>query len=75
MALAERCRRAVADARWELRPITVSVGVSTLTPETPDAATLVRDADEAMYRSKQASGNRVNHGSGAFCLHELTRAK
>ena len=74
MVLAERCRRAVADARWELRPITVSVGVSTLTPETPDAAALVREADEAMYRSKQAGRNRVNHGSGAFRFQSLARA-
>ena len=74
MVLAERCRQAVAGASWGLRPITVSVGVSTLTPGTPDAATLVCEADEALYRSKQAGRNRVHHGSGAVGLHALARA-
>ncbi len=74
MVLAERCRRAVAGADWGLRPITVSVGVSTLTEATADAPALVREADEALYRSKQAGRNRVNHGSGAIRLHALTRA-
>ena len=74
MVLAERCRQAVADAPWGPRPITVSVGVSTLTPTTADAATLVREADEALYRSKQAGRNRVNHGSGAVGIQALTRA-
>lgn len=63
MVLAERLRRAVAGGAWEQRPITISVGVSTLTPTTPDAAALVQEADQAMYRSKQAGRNRVSHGS------------
>ncbi len=74
MVMAERCRQAVAEAKWQSRPITVSVGVSTLTPETADVAEMVREADEALYRSKQAGRNRVNHGSGAVGLHALTRA-
>ena len=74
MVLAERCRRAVADADWASRPVTVSVGVSTLPPETPDAAALVREADEALYRSKQAGRNRVHHGGAAVGLQALTRA-
>ena len=74
MVLAERCRRAVADADWASRPVTVSVGVSTLTAGTPDAAALVREADEALYRSKQAGRNRVHHGGAAAGLQALTRA-
>lgn len=74
MVLAERCRRAVAAAGWALRPVTVSVGVSTLTAETRDAAVMVREADEAMYRSKQTGRNRVNHGSGSVGFHATTRA-
>ena len=73
MVLAERSRRAVSGADWGLRPITVSVGVSTLTASTADASTLVREADEALYRSKQAGRNRVNHGSAAVGFHATVR--
>jgi diguanylate cyclase (GGDEF)-like protein len=65
VALAERCRRAVAADSWDKRPITVSVGVSTLTPATADAAALVKDADDALYHSKHTGRNRVSHGSAA----------
>ncbi len=63
MVLAERLRRAVAGGGWEKRPVTVSVGVATLTPDTAAAAALVKEADQALYRSKQAGRNRVHHGS------------
>ncbi len=74
MILAERCRLAVAGAAWGHRPVTVSVGVSTLTAGTRDAAVLVREADEALYHSKQTGRNRVNHGSGSVCFHAIVRA-
>lgn len=61
MVLAERCRRAIAGAIWEQRDITVSVGVSTLTASTGEPMSLVQEADEALYRSKQAGRNRVSH--------------
>ena len=73
-ALAERCRAAVANAAWGQRAVTVSVGVSTLSPRTADAATLVREADEALYRSKEGGRNRVHHGSGAAARHAAGRA-
>jgi diguanylate cyclase (GGDEF)-like protein/PAS domain S-box-containing protein len=65
MVLAERLRRAVAGGSWEKRPVTISVGVSTLGPDTPDADALVQEADDALYRSKQAGRNRVHHGSAS----------
>lgn len=63
LVMAERVRRAVAAEAWDKRAITVSVGVSTLTADTPDASALVQEADVALYRSKQAGRNRVSHGS------------
>ena len=74
MVLAERCRRAVAAADWGLRPITVSIGVSTLTPDTPGATALVGEADRALYRSKQAGRNLVLHGSSSVQFQATTRA-
>ena len=65
LVLAERCRRAVAAAHWDRRPVTVSVGVCTLTPDTPDPAALVQQADDALYRSKHAGRNRVSHFTAA----------
>ncbi len=62
MVLAERLRQAVAGGRWEKRPVTVSVGVATLGPHTPDADALVQEADRALYASKLAGRNRVHHG-------------
>jgi diguanylate cyclase (GGDEF)-like protein len=66
MVLAERLRRAVAGGSWEKRQITISVGVSTLTPDTADAAALVKEADDALYRSKQTGRNRVSHNSATI---------
>lgn len=63
MAVGERLRRAVADVRWDRRAITISVGVSTIRPDTPDAEALVQEADRALYCSKQAGRNRVSHGN------------
>ncbi len=67
-ALSERLRDAVSRGSWEGRPITVSVGVATLsapgergTPTGPLLARLVEDADRALYRSKAAGKNRVTH--------------
>ena len=38
VTLAERCRRAVAAVNWTQRPVTVSIGASTLADSTDDAA-------------------------------------
>ena len=72
MVLAERCRRAVAAAGWPHRPVTVSVGVATLAAD-GGPADLVREADQALYRSKQAGRNRVSHGSDSISMAALVR--
>jgi diguanylate cyclase (GGDEF)-like protein len=64
LATAERLRRAVADhlfrvAGQELR-LTVSIGVATFPADRVDSpASLVREADQALYRAKQGGRNRV----------------
>ena len=74
LAMAERCRQAVAAEEWDKRAITVSVGVSTLAPKTPEAGALVQEADVALYRSKRAGRNRVSHGSGSVSQPATVRA-
>lgn len=62
LALAERIRALIAErsTRW---PLSASVGVATLDPNTTgevvDSATLMRAADAAMYQAKQSGRNRV----------------
>lgn len=74
VVLAERLRRAVAAVAWDKRPVTISVGVATRTPGTADAAALVREADDALYRSKRGGRNRVSHGSQAISHTATVRA-
>ena len=59
--VAERIRTAIEDAEWTLRPITVSIGISTLDEELQTPAALVQAADKALYFSKKAGRNRSSH--------------
>jgi diguanylate cyclase (GGDEF)-like protein len=77
--LAERLRYAIESEPWMLRPITVSIGIATATPETqiPEseysdpitdglnhaALELVTAADRALYASKASGRNRWTHAS------------
>lgn len=58
---AERVRSAIETWEWKLRPITISVGVSTLNSRADDKEDLVRFADAALYQSKLGSRNMVTH--------------
>ena len=63
-AMAERVRNTIASNPVETDgasvPITVSLGFAASTPEHPlDADTLLRIADEALYRAKERGRNRV----------------
>jgi len=68
-AVAERMRRLCADTAVELADthlvVTASFGVATIdgvAPSNEDGEALLRQADEALYESKQAGRNRVTCG-------------
>jgi len=62
-AIAESLRAAIA--RHEIThegrcfPVTTSIGLVALDERTPDAATALREADEACYRAKDLGRNRI----------------
>lgn len=62
--VAERMRAAIAALQVESGAgpigVTASFGISTLRHGTSDAASLVREADAALYRSKREGRNRVS---------------
>lgn len=57
--LAERLRARIAAAPWQLRAVTVSVGVASRSEAMREAAAIVAAADGALYRSKRGGRNRV----------------
>ncbi len=62
-AFAERIRKKVAgillDVDGSQESLTISMGVSTLDPSTPNLIELLDQADDALYRAKRAGRNRV----------------
>jgi diguanylate cyclase (GGDEF)-like protein len=67
--LAERVRTAVEIASYPVEQqttrLTVSVGIASLSEDTTDLAALLKEADVALYRAKQAGRNRVELSSAA----------
>lgn len=61
--LAERLRASVEkrafNYRDEIIPVSISVGVAELQPDTPTYERLINEADIALYQSKEAGRNRV----------------
>lgn len=62
---AERLRRTVEEAAFEtpagdLR-LTISIGVTSISEDTPELKSILRQADKALYRAKGSGRNRVCH--------------
>lgn len=57
--VAERVREAIAISPWPLQPVTVSIGAATYFPEMDDKASLIKRADEALYKAKAEGRDRV----------------
>ena len=62
-AAGERFRAAIEAADWRLRTITASIGVSTLEGPSMDPASMIEQADRALYASKKAGRNCVVHAN------------
>ena len=58
--LAERCRKALESAAWPERPITASIGISSLDGRKINCETLISEADQALYHSKAIGRNHVS---------------
>src|SRR5205823_949361 len=58
---AERFLQAIEQQLWPLRPVTASIGVASLTFVTLNAATLVEEADRALYSSKARGRRQTIH--------------
>ncbi|MFN8220002.1 MAG: diguanylate cyclase [Fimbriimonadales bacterium] len=63
MLAAERFRVAIEAQPWVERAVTASFGVSTLSADHRDPDNLLKDADDALYVSKESGRNRCTHAS------------
>ena len=57
---AEKVRRAIEEADWEIGKVTISIGIST-SDEGETHSSIVEKADKALYFSKAKGRNRVTH--------------
>jgi diguanylate cyclase (GGDEF)-like protein len=63
LVLAERCRKKLESCSCPERPITVSIGISSLEDRHIDSGMLISEADQALYHSKATGRNRVSHAN------------
>src|SRR5262249_29146020 len=76
LAVAERMRLAVEARGFPLAPpglVTISLRVATFPLDARDGRELVRAADSALYRAKQAGRNRIMCADEGAAGHERAR--
>jgi len=61
MQVTEMIRLSLAERQWPNREVTASFGVSTYDDNYKDAASMIAEADQALYSSKEHGRNRVTH--------------
>jgi diguanylate cyclase (GGDEF)-like protein/PAS domain S-box-containing protein len=71
---AERLRKAIAAQPWERLAVTVSVGVATFRQDMASPATLIEEADRALYLSKECGRNCVTHYDSLLAVTSQTKA-
>jgi diguanylate cyclase (GGDEF)-like protein/PAS domain S-box-containing protein len=67
MRAAEVLRLKIQAAEWKHRPITVSLGISVLSPSVTSPAMLIEDADKALYLSKSGGRNLSTLHEDEYC--------
>ena len=72
LILAERCRRIVEAGPWSRRTITVSIGTTSHSSGCTTSATLISEADKALYHSKGAGRNRASDALDVADFPSLT---
>lgn len=72
--LAERCRKSLAAATWPKRPLTLSIGISSLEGRNIKRDALVAEADQALYRAKARGRNQVSRTNDMTDQDLLTSA-
>ena len=63
--IAERIQHRVAATTWQHHPVTISIGVGSLTPQMLHSHQLVADADAALYLAKGSGKNSIRSVSAA----------
>ena len=61
LAVGERFRAGIASANWPLSLVTTSIGIATSGASGDSPALLIKEADDALYVSKQNGRNMVTH--------------
>jgi diguanylate cyclase (GGDEF)-like protein len=61
--LAERCRKTLESCACLNRPITASIGISSLDGRNIDSDTLISEADQALYHAKATGRNQVSRAT------------
>jgi diguanylate cyclase (GGDEF)-like protein len=52
-------RRAVENSPWDIRRITISVGIAEVTEQNTESIDVYQAADKALYRAKESGRNQV----------------